>query len=307
MKWIYRAASSAKNSPFAPFFFPRFADLKPNPNSSHRPNYRDIMGNFDSGRSQSKRRVEDTPKIEALAYCRANGLPIFAREMPDGQRFEIGSCAACQQPRRDLYNVENVVKCRSCHSLIYTRDSQSHSAAAAIKKADPVRATGEALEAMSDYVETGEPSKYNQGMKTLCALDRLPDANSATDALTPELAKRILADDLNGSTGLLEIIKAQILEGVENTTNRRGEPLEIAMRGDTLAKLSRAYVTVAAFRATRAGQMLESLEADDNGPTSDDRMAAYYEATDQRTPSGLRMADLHARYRHSLKEGAADD
>ena len=265
------------------------------------------MGNFDSGRSQTKRRVEDTPKIEALVYCRANGLPIFAREMPDGAKFFVGSCPDCKQPRRDLYNVENVVKCRDCHSLIYTRDSQSHSAAAVVKKADPQTVTGEALEAMSDFIETGEPSKYNGAMKALCALDRLPAAKSATDALTPELAKRVLADDLNGSTGLLEIIKAQILEGVENTVNRRGEPVEIALRGDTLAKLSRAYVTVAAFRATRAGQMLESLEADDNGPTSADRMAAYYEATDQRTPSGLRMADLHARYRHSLKQGAADD
>ncbi len=265
------------------------------------------MGNFDSGRPQTKNRVEETPKLCALEYARANGLPTFARQMPDGAPHYLGSCPECRQARRDLYNVENVVKCRRCHNLIYTRDSQHNSAAAAVKKADPAHATGEALAAMSDFIETGEPSKYNQGMKTLCALDRLPPADAATDALTPELAKRILADDLNGATGLLEIIKAQIMEGVENTMNRKGQPVEIALRGDTLAKLSRAYVTVAAFRATRAGQMLESLENNDGGPTSDERLAALYAQTGAKTQNGASMAELHARHTQSLKQERANE
>lgn len=263
------------------------------------------MGNFDSGRPRQRQRVEETPKVCALDYSRANGLPTFARTMPDGQRFEIGGCPACKQARRDLYNVENVVKCRECHDLIYTRDSQSNSAAAAIK-ADP-RASGEALAQMGEFVESGEPSKYNGAMKALCALDRLPPADAATDTLTPELAKRILADDLNGATGLLEIIKAQIMEGVENTMNRKGQPVEIALRGDTLAKLSRAYVTVAAFRATRAEQMLESLEADDNGPTMAEIMGELYAKTGAKTQNGYSMAELHERHEASLKQKCGDE
>ena len=262
------------------------------------------MGSFSSGRPQTKKRVEETPRVDALEYAHANGLPIIERNMPDGAPFELGTCPECQQARRDLYTVENVVKCRECHDLIYTRDSQSNSHAARIV-ADP-RASGEALAQMSEFVETGEPSKYNGAMRTLCALDRLPTASSATDALKSELAERILTDDLNGATGLLEIIKAQIMEGVENTTNRRGETLEIAMRSDTIAKLARAYVIVAGFRAQRAGEMLDLIAANatpEERKSFADEIRETMEATNYKFPSGHTLDEL--REARAKPQGAA--
>ena len=217
------------------------------------------MGNFDSGRPQIRQRVENTPSVCALQWCRDNGGEIVSRPMPDNREFEMGLCPRCKSARHELYIVEDDVACRDCHGLIYSSVSQRNSHAAQVRS-DP-NATGDALGAIQGYVETGDDKLYNQGMKTLSALDRLPSATAATDALSPGLADRIIASDLNDSSALLEILKAAILEGVEQTVNRRGQPVEIALRGDTLAKLSRAFVTVSAFRADRADQMLDLIAA----------------------------------------------
>ena len=257
------------------------------------------MGNFESGRPQIRQRVENTPRLDALDYSRANGLSTVARQMPEGAAFELGTCPVCARACRDLFAVESVVKCRECHDLIYTRDSQHNSHAAAVA-ADPASASGEALEAIQTYVETGEPAKYNQCMKTLCALDRLPTATAATHALTEELNDRILADDLNTMSALVEIIKSQIVEGMENTTTRRGEPLEIAMRGETLAKLTRALVMAANFRSMRANQMLDLIAAratPEERESLRDGLREAMRAEGYTMPSGHTLDELHAAQR----------
>ena len=107
---------------------------------------------------------------------------------------------------------------------------------------------------------------FNEAMKTLAVaqhinpLDRLPSASDAREMLTEDVLIQILADDVQTSTGLVEIIKAQILAGMENTTNRRGESLEVAMRADSLARLVSAWATVSNVRSNRAAQVAALLE-----------------------------------------------
>ena len=255
------------------------------------------MGRYSSGRPQIRRRVEDVQRVDALEYARENGGEIVLRPMPDGE-FEMGTCPQCSRACRDLFAVESGFVCRDCAGLIYTAQSQSNSAVADVRS-DP-HAAGAALATMQNYVETGEPSHYNAGMKTLCALERLPDAATATGALSSELGDRILVADLNDSSALLEIIKAQILVGMENTTNRRGESIEIALRSDSLAKLARAFVTVAAFRADRAGQMQELLAAratPEERQSAADQLRDVIRAEGYKFPSGHTIDELRAAQR----------
>ena len=106
------------------------------------------MGNFNSGRPQIRQRVENTPTVSALQWCRENGGEIVSRPMPDGE-FEMGTCPQCSRACRDLFAVELGFVCRDCAGLIYTAQSQSNSAAAVVRS-DP-NATGEALEAIQSY------------------------------------------------------------------------------------------------------------------------------------------------------------
>ena len=216
------------------------------------------MGNFSSGRPQIRRRVEDVQRVDALEYARENGGEIVLRPMPDGE-FEMGTCPQCSRACRDLFAVESGFVCRDCAGLIYTAQSQSNSAVADVRS-DP-HAAGAALATMQNYVETGAPESFNSGMKTLCALDRLPTAARAAEVFSVEMSDRIMAADLSDATGLLEIIKAKILADLENTTDRKGQPVEVAMRSDSLAKLSRAFVAVSEFRADRTKEMQELLAA----------------------------------------------
>lgn len=222
------------------------------------------MGNYLSGRPRLRLRVEEVPRLDALEWCRANGLPVISHRTPDGDNYFVGMCPRCKRGVRALFRVESRVACRKCAGLIYRRDSERGSMAARVRS-NP-HATGEALQTLREFVTTGDPAQFNDAMKILAAsenispLERLPAASDAEAMLTEEVLLRILADDLQTATGLIEIIKGQILEGVENTTNRRGESLEIAMRGDTLAKLSAAWATVSNVRSNRAGQVAALLE-----------------------------------------------
>jgi len=222
------------------------------------------MGNYLSGRRRLRLRVEDVPRLDALEWCRANGLPVLSHLTPDGDTYFVGTCPQCKRGVRAVFRVEGRVACRKCAGLIYRSDSESNSEAARVRS-DP-RATGEALQTLREFLSTGDPAQFNDAMKTLAVaqhispLDRLPAASDAEAMLTEELLLRILADDLQTATGLIEIIKAQILEGVENMTNRRGESLEVAMRGETLAKLSGAWVTISNVRSNRAQQAAQLLE-----------------------------------------------
>ena len=267
------------------------------------------MGNFDSGRPQIRQRVENTPSVCALQWCRENGGEVVTRPLPDDREFEMGTCPNpdCGRACYELYIVEAGALCRTCAGLIYSSVSQRNSHAEAIA-ADPVRATGDALNAIETFVETGDNAHYNAGMKTLCALSRLPDAATATAALSSELGDRILAADLNDSSALLEIIKAQILVGMENTTNRRGESIEIALRSDSLAKLARAFVTVAAFRADRANQMLDLIAAratPEEREKMRDGLREAMRAEGYTMPSGHTLDELDAAKRGEQPDGAA--
>lgn len=220
------------------------------------------MGNFRSGRPRQRQRVEDAQCVNAVKWCKTHNGETVVRSTPDGAEYDVGKCPKCARTCRNLYRVGSGAACQKCAGLIYRSSSQRNSYAEKVK-AQP-ELIGEAFKAMRAHVQTGDASKYNQAMKTLVAaqsmpLDRLPSSDNAEAIIAEELHARILADDLQTSSGLLEIIKGQILEGVENTTNRRGEPLEIAMRGDTLAKLSGAYATVSNLRNNRAAQVAQLM------------------------------------------------
>lgn len=257
------------------------------------------MGSYRSGRPRLRRRVEDVPRFDALEWCRANGVPTVARRTGDGDPYFVGTCPKCKRGVWHLFRVEGRVACRSCCGLVYRSQSECKSEAARVR-ANP-KATGAALQTLREFLSTGRPAQFNDAMKTLAVaqhispLDRLPAASDAEAILTEEVLLRILADDLQTSTGLVEIIKAQILEGVENTTNRRGESLEIAMRGDTLAKLSAAWATVSNVRTNRAAQVAQLLEkrAQTGDPqTTRALMLETMKATGYRTPSGHTVEEL---------------
>ncbi len=257
------------------------------------------MGNYLSGRRRLRLRVEDVPKLDALEWCRANGQRIHARRTPDGDTYFVGMCPQCKRGVRALFRVESRVACRKCAGLIYRRDSERGSMAARVRS-NPL-ATGEALQTLREFITTGDPAKFNDSMKILAAsenispLDRLPAASDAEAMLTEDLLSQILADDLQTATGLIEIIKGQILAGMENTTNRRGEPLEIAMRGDTLAKLSAAWATVSNVRSNRAGQVAQLLEkrGQSEPPKSiGDYLSEAMIKAGHRTPNGYLYEDL---------------
>ncbi len=228
------------------------------------------MGNFRSGRPQKRRRVEDATRVGAVQWCRQHQGETVTRTTPDGNNYDVGKCPRCARTCRNFYRVGSGAACQKCAGLIHRSASQRNSHAEKVK-AQP-ELIGEALQTMRAHVQTGDASSYNTAMKTLVAaqsmpLDRLPSSDNAEAIFAKELRARILADDLQSATGLLEIIKAQILEGVENTMNRRGEPLEIAMRGDTLAKLSGAYATISNLRDNRATQAAQLIA--DRGDQAD--------------------------------------
>jgi antitoxin (DNA-binding transcriptional repressor) of toxin-antitoxin stability system len=211
------------------------------------------------------------PRLDALDFGRANGLPILTRSTPDGEPYFVGTCPKCGRGVRRLFQIESGVLCRKCAKLIYTSESQRNSVADTVRR-NP-EATGAALETLQSAVETGDKSKYNEAMKVLnvsqnSPFDRLPATTDAEAIFAAEIRNRIIADDLQTATGLVEIIKNQILAGLETTTNRRGEPLEIAMRGDTLAKLVAAWATVSNVRSNRAGQVAQILEKRTDSTTS---------------------------------------
>lgn len=256
------------------------------------------MGNYKSGRPQIRQRVEDVQRIDALEYAREHGGEIVSRPLPDDRDFEMGTCPQCSRACRDLFAVESGefgFVCRDCAGLIYTAQSHSNSAVADVRS-DP-NAAGAALATMQNYVETGAPESFNSGMKTLCALDRLPTAARAAEVFSVEMSDRIMAADLSDATGLLEIIKAKILADLENTTDRKGQPIEVAMRSDSLAKLSRAFVCVSAFRAQRADQMADLMAAratPEERKSSADQIREAMQATNYKFPSGHTLDELEA-------------
>lgn len=230
------------------------------------------MGNFQSGRPRKRQRVEETRRVDALDFARENKLPILTHSTPDGEPYFVGTCPKCARGVRFLFQMETGVVCRKCAGLIYRRDSEHNSVSDAVRR-NP-EATGAALETLKSSIETGDKSKYNEAMKTLnvaqnLPLDRLPATSDVEAIFAAEIQNRIIADDLQTATGLVEIIKNQILAGMENTQNRRGEPLEIAMRGDTLAKLVQAWATVSNVRSNRAAQVAQILEKRAGNQTPD--------------------------------------
>lgn len=250
------------------------------------------MGSYRSGRPRLRRRVEDVPRFDALEWCRSNGVPTVARRTGDGDPYFVGTCPKCERGVWHLFRVEGRVVCRQCAGLVYRSQSECKSEAARVR-ADP-KATGAALQTLREFISTGDAARFNDAMKTLAVsqhispLDRLPAASDAEAILTEEVLLRILADDLQTSTGLVEIIKAQILAGMENTTNRRG---------DTLAKLSAAWATVSNVRASRAAQVAQLLEkrAQEGAPqTTRALMLETMKATGYRTPSGHTIEELEA-------------
>lgn len=255
------------------------------------------MGNFRSGRRRKRERVEDVPRLDALNYARAHNLPTLERQTPDAQAYWIGTCPKCAKGVRDVFQVESGVLCRKCAGLVYRRDSEHNSVADIVRRNPQV--TGEAMETLKGAITTGNPAKYNEAMKVLNAaqnspLDRLPSAQDAEAIVAAELQMRVIADDLQTSTALVEIIKAQIAAGMENTTNRRGEPLEIAMRGDTLAKLVAAWATVSNVRSNRMTQAAQILEkkAEGTHESIGEMMTKALIAAKHRTPDGILFEDL---------------
>ncbi len=271
------------------------------------------MGNFLSGRPRTRQRVEEVPRLDALDFGRANGLPILTRSTPDGEPYFVGTCPKCGRGVRHLFQVETGVSCRKCAKLIYTSESQRNSVADAVRR-NP-EATGAALQTLQSAVETGDKTKYNEAMKVLAVsqnspFDRLPAAADAEAIFADEIRNRIIADDLQTATGLVEIIKTQILAGLETTTNRRGEPLEIAMRGDTLAKLVAAWATVSNVRSNRAAQValiLEKRAEDVPAFSLRDSMREAMKAANWRTPDGYSLEELEGVKELPIRYGTAQE
>ncbi len=256
-----------------------------------------MAGTFKSGRKRTRRRVEEARRVDALDYARETGGQTVPRSTPTGEKFERGTCPTCVRPCRDLFERPGEAPaCRHCARLIYAKGSQRNSIAASVKHAD----TAPALDTLRIAVETGDTARFNQGMKTLSAAQNLPPTLPAAPAeegdIFAQIQAKIVRDDLETTTEMMEFLRAEIMSGEENFTNRRGESSRIPTRPDGLNKLVNAYATLSNLRANRAGLATTILESrNENNPQSIraimlDQMAE----TGHKSPTGYSLAEIEA-------------
>ena len=256
-----------------------------------------MAGNFNSGRPRTRARIEDTPKVCALEFCRANGLATVQRETPGGEAFELGTCPKCAQPRRDLFQTEEGTVCRRCAGLSYRSTSESNSVARIVRR-DPEKATSEALETMQNALETNNGAGLHKSAHVLSIAATQTPTTASSDAAPDFLARvqeAVTRDDLAVSSVLLERVAAQLLSGEETRVDKRGNIDKIPLRPDATARLVGAFVSLSNLRANRAGIATQLHLAQDARPDSvREIMRAAMNDTGHKGPSGLTLAELDA-------------
>lgn len=253
-----------------------------------------MAGNHLSGRPRTRARVEDAPRVDALNYCRSNGLPTIKSAMPTGEPFEWGTCPKCEQPRRYLFEVDAATVCRRCAGLVYRSKSESNSVAGRVRS-DPAKAEGLALGTMQNALNTNDGAQLDRAAHTLEIVVTMPAATSGDAApdFLGRVQEAVLRDDLAKTSALLERVAARLFSGEETRVDKRGNVDKIPMRPDSEARLIGAFCSLSNLRANRAGLATQMHAAQQDRPESlRDLLTRRMLEDDHKTPEGVSLREI---------------